>query len=142
MFSPPPQRLYLPSQEDAEPLEKSDASPTIDESVPDFNKDNKAEIESSSSNVQPNDMPADQNFQLGIDTTAGLTIDDVKEEVEQCLQGLELNDNLKAGKEVILSVWDFAGQHLYYASHSVFLSLRAVYVLVYNLSKEIGRAHV
>ena len=83
-------------------------------------------------------MPADQNFQLGIDTTAGLTIDDVKEEVEQCLQGLELNDNVKAGKEVILSVWDFAGQHLYYASHSVFLSLRAVYVLVYNLSKDLS----
>ena len=83
-------------------------------------------------------MPAYQNFQLGIDTTAGLTIDDVKEEVEQCLQGLELNDNVKAGKEVILSVWDFAGQHLYYASHSVFLSHRAVYVVVYNLSKNLS----
>jgi len=83
-------------------------------------------------------MPADQYFQLRIDKTAGLTIDDVKEEVEKCLQGLELNDDVKAGKEVILSVWDFAGQHLYYASHSVFLSHRAVYVLVYNLSKNLG----
>ena len=137
-FFPPPHPLYLPSQEDAEGLEKSDASPTIDETVPDFNKGNKAEIDSSSSNVQQYDMPAYQNFQLGIDTTAGLTIDDVKEEVEQCLQGLELNDDVKAGQEVILSVWDFAGQQLYYASHSVFLSPRAVYVLVYNLSKNLS----
>ena len=82
-------------------------------------------------------MPVDQDFQLRIDTIADLTIDDVKEKVEQCLQGLELNDETKA-KEVILSVWDFAGQNLYYVSHSVFLSLRAVYVLVHNLSKDLS----
>ena len=57
--------------------------------------------------------------------------------VEQCLQGLKLNDDVK-DKEVILSVWDFAGQNLYYASHSVFLSHRAVYVLVHNLSKDLS----
>ena len=40
-------------------------------------------------------------------------------------------------KETIVTVdlWDFAGQHLYYASHPVFLSSRAVYILVHNLSK-------
>ena len=37
----------------------------------------------------------------------------------------------------MLNLWDFAGQHLYYASHSVFLSGRAVYVLVYNLNKDL-----
>ena len=31
-------------------------------------------------------------------------------------------------------MWDFAGQHLYYASHPLFLS-RALYILVHNLSK-------
>jgi hypothetical protein len=36
-----------------------------------------------------------------------------------------------------VSIWDFAGQHLYYASHSVFFSPRAVYVLVYNLEKDL-----
>ena len=36
-----------------------------------------------------------------------------------------------------LDLWDFAGQHLYYASYPVFLSTRAVYMLVYNLSKEL-----
>ena len=112
---PSPHSLYLPSQEDAESLAQSDAT-----------KGNKAEIDSSFSNVQPNDMAADQDLQLGIDTTAGLTIDDIKKKVEQCLQGLELNHDVKAGNEVILSVWDFAGQRLYYASHSVFLSLRAM----------------
>ena len=82
-------------------------------------------------------MPADQDVQLTIDTTAGLTLDDVTENIEQCLQGLQLNGEVKS-KEVILSVWDFAGQNLYYASHSVFLSQRAVYVLVHNLSKDLN----
>ena len=86
--------------------------------------------------MQQNDMPADQDIQLTIDATVGLTLDDITEKVEQCLQGLKLND-VKA-KEVILSVWDFAGQDLYYASHSVFLSHRAVYVLVHNLSKDLS----
>ena len=36
---------------------------------------------------------------------------------------------------VTVDLWDFAGQHLYYASQPVFLSSRAVYVLVHNLSK-------
>ena len=52
------------------------------------------------------------------------------------LRSLQLEDDIKS-KEVILTVWDFAGQHLYYASHSVFLSGRAVYILVYNLNKNL-----
>ena len=36
-----------------------------------------------------------------------------------------------------LDLWDFAGQHLYYASYPVFLSTRAVYLLVHDLSKKL-----
>ena len=36
---------------------------------------------------------------------------------------------------VILDLWDFTGQHAYYASYPVFLSSRAAYLLVYDLSK-------
>ena len=36
---------------------------------------------------------------------------------------------------MILDLWDFAGQHLYYTFYPVFLSSRAVYLLVYNLNK-------
>ena len=39
---------------------------------------------------------------------------------------------------VSMDLWDFAGQHLYYASHPVFFSSRAVYILVYNLSKALN----
>ena len=47
-----------------------------------------------------------------------------------------LEDDVKS-EVVNLTLWDFAGQDLYYASHSVFLSGRAVYILVYNLNKNL-----
>ena len=39
-----------------------------------------------------------------------------------------------------MDIWDFAGQHLYYASHPIFLSQRALYILVHNLSKPLDAA--
>ena len=39
---------------------------------------------------------------------------------------------------MILDLWDFAGQHLYYTFYPVFLSSRAVYLLVCNLNKELN----
>ena len=59
----------------------------------------------------------------------------VTDEVVRYLQSRP-EDDIKS-EEVILTLWDFAGQHLYYASHSVFLSGRAVYILVYNLNKNL-----
>ncbi|XP_064605338.1 uncharacterized protein LOC135470368 isoform X2 [Liolophura sinensis] len=37
------------------------------------------------------------------------------------------------GKEILLNIWDFAGHAVYYTTHQVFLSSRAVYVIVFNL---------
>ncbi|PFX16502.1 OTU domain-containing protein [Stylophora pistillata] len=42
---------------------------------------------------------------------------------------------LREESYVMMDVWDFAGQHLYYASHPIFFSQRALYILVHNLSK-------
>ena len=65
--------------------------------------------------------------------------DDVTQHVRQFLRyvrGEHAESGITKGKSVAsLDVWDFAGQHLYYASHPLFLSSRAIYVLVHNLSK-------
>ncbi len=156
-------------QAGAEGLGRSDASPTLNDSAPDLNQENKEEIDAPSRDVLQWSMPTNQDIQSGIDTTAVLPDDvtemdvhanrtgslaadqdneliidtfavlpsDVVELVVQFLQGLKLEDDIQ-DKEFHLSVWDFAGQHVYYASHSVFLSLRAVYVLVHNLSKDLN----
>ena len=55
---------------------------------------------------------------------------------QMLLQGQQaVHDNNRENPIVTLELWDFAGQHLYYASHPVFFSPRGVYVLVHNLSK-------
>ncbi|KAL9962679.1 hypothetical protein ACROYT_G031802 [Oculina patagonica] len=54
----------------------------------------------------------------------------------QHLEGLNLHTDSTSTEPVVdVDLWDFAGQHLYYASHPVFLSRRAIYLLVCNLSK-------
>ena len=54
----------------------------------------------------------------------------------QLLGSLNLeSDTRTVEHHMTLDLWDFAGQHLYYASYPVFLSTRAVYMLVYDLSK-------
>ena len=55
------------------------------------------------------------------------------------LEGLNLESYPTTDEHnVILDLWDFAGQHLYYTFYPVFLSSRAVYLLVYNLSKPLN----
>ena len=46
-----------------------------------------------------------------------------------------VHDDNRQDPIVTLELWDFAGQHLYYASHPIFFSPRGVYVLVHNLSE-------
>lgn len=48
------------------------------------------------------------------------------------------SDISKEESSIRIDLWDFAGQHLYYASHTLFLSLRAIYLLVHNLSKAVN----
>ena len=65
--------------------------------------------------------------------------DDVTKQVRHLLgyvRGKHHKSNITKQETVAsMDVWDFAGQHLYYASHPLFLSSRALYILVHNLSK-------
>ena len=65
--------------------------------------------------------------------------DDITKYVHQFLgyvRGERGKSVITKGESVVsMDVWDFAGQQLYYASHPLFLSSRALYLLVHNLSK-------
>jgi len=41
------------------------------------------------------------------------------------------------GTKMVLNVWDFAGKEVYYTTHQVFLSSRALYVFVFNLTHDL-----
>ena len=52
------------------------------------------------------------------------------------LRGKRIKNGLfKEESHITVDIWDFNGQHLYNASHHIFLSQRALYILVHNLSK-------
>ena len=62
--------------------------------------------------------------------------EDFIEILVQHLKGLNLEkDAEQAEHHMTLDLWDFAGQHPYYASYPVFLTKRAIYLLVYNLNR-------
>lgn len=83
------------------------------------------------------DLPIDPEFiNIEIDTSEAVP-EDVKSLVAKYLQS-QAGEQPASDRETVVTVWDFAGQHLYYASHPVFLSPRAIYVLVYNMSKELN----
>ena len=70
-----------------------------------------------------------------VDTT--LPAEEIKERAVELIKELK-GEDVKAEESVVsIEMWDFAGQHLYYASHPVFLSSRALYILVCNLSKSL-----
>ncbi|XP_074630317.1 uncharacterized protein LOC141889063 isoform X2 [Acropora palmata] len=116
----------------------------VDEPVTDTEE--KIMILENGQNAFSEQKPVDKNdsneLQLNINSTTlpndvlELMTNDVTDLVVRYLQSLQLEDDIKSEK-VTLTLWDFAGQHLYYASHSVFLSGRAVYILVYNLNKNL-----
>ena len=75
------------------------------------------------------------DHELMIDTAS--PPEEIKERTIQLINYMKGKD-VKAEESVTsIELWDFAGQHLYYASHPVFLSSRALYILVCNLSKSL-----
>ena len=51
--------------------------------------------------------------------------------------GIDISDwevrDSESKKPIIFSAWDFAGQEIYYSTHSFFISSRAIYVVVFDL---------
>ena len=80
------------------------------------------------------------DHELVVDTTLRpdeIPPEEIKKRAVKLIKELK-GEDVKAEESVVsIELWDFAGQHLYYASHPVFLSSRALYILVCNLSKSL-----
>ena len=65
-----------------------------------------------------------------VNSSASGVPDEVASLAEALLQR-NLEDN---GEEIYSTFWDFAGQSVYYVTHPLFLTKKAIYLLVYDLS--------
>ncbi|XP_045207575.2 uncharacterized protein LOC123559654 isoform X2 [Mercenaria mercenaria] len=63
------------------------------------------------------------------------TIDDqTLKEFRTELKRIESLEDERINRSATLNIWDFGGQFVYYATHQIFHSKQAVYILVFNLS--------
>ncbi|XP_030848519.1 uncharacterized protein LOC100893246 [Strongylocentrotus purpuratus] len=67
---------------------------------------------------------------------ASLVEEMLKEQVHLKEIGADRTDSGR-GEGVSLSIWDFAGHDIYYSTHQVFLTWRAIYVIVFDLSRSL-----
>lgn len=57
--------------------------------------------------------------------------------IKETFRGSARHESGSSEKTGFISMWDFAGQFIFYATHQVFLTPRAVYILVVDLSKSL-----
>ena len=83
------------------------------------------------------ELPSSEpEHELIIDTTS--PPDEITKHAKKWIEYVKDEDEAVTEKSVSsIELWDFAGQQLYYASHPVFLTSRAIYILVCNLSKSL-----
>ena len=74
-------------------------------------------------------FPSLHNHEARTDFT-GILPEEIAVETETLLKG-DVDDNRE---HVFLTLWDFAGQSVYYDTHPIFLTEQAIYCLVYDLS--------
>ena len=66
-----------------------------------------------------------------------LTTSKIPDEVETLIKKLLKEvDKVKDEDDIYSVLWDFGGQSVYYATHPLFLTSRALYLLVYDLSRD------
>ena len=61
-----------------------------------------------------------------------------KKKRRKATDGIDVHTWILNNEEIAFSLWDFAGQQLYYTSHQLFLSERAIYLVVFNITKDLS----
>ena len=58
------------------------------------------------------------------------------EEIESLLPDLLAVDEMESEDDIYSVLWDFAGESVYYETHTLFLTSRAIFLLAYDLSRD------
>ncbi len=65
-----------------------------------------------------------------------LFVPELPEDIAALVEKLLEEDEKKEDEEIYSVLWDFGGQSVYYSTHPIFLSAKAIYILVSDLSRD------
>ena len=65
-----------------------------------------------------------------------LFVPELPEDIATLVEKLLEEDERKEDEEIFSVLWDFGGQSVYYSTHPIFLSAKAIYILVCDLSRD------
>lgn len=69
------------------------------------------------------------------ETNSHLIVREVPDDVALLVEKLLDEDENEEDEEIYSVLWDFSGQSVYYSTHPIFLSAKAIYILVCDLSR-------
>ena len=92
-----------------------------------------SEIDSDGKSVKPVSEIGSDEKSVNTVSEIGNNAAPASEEINALIKKLEKKE-LDDDCEIYCTIWDFAGQSVYYATHRLFLTYSAIYLLVHNLS--------
>ena len=101
-----------------------------EEGMPTSEGEDSPSTSTSSNDVHLESPDSRERKQKHVNRPISVVPDEVAAVTETLLQ-TELEDNTEG---IYSTIWDFAGQSVYYETHPLFLTARAIYCLVYDLS--------
>ncbi|KAK3596964.1 hypothetical protein CHS0354_033622 [Potamilus streckersoni] len=66
---------------------------------------------------------------------------EVKDSDQKSVDSYEETNKSQQKQKVVLNIWDFSGEDVYCTTHQVFLTSRAVYIIVFNLCEDLLKPH-
>ena len=82
------------------------------------------------------EVQSERIFQIEKETIKKKRMEEVPPRTASFFDKIVKESNNEDGKKVFFILWDFGGQSVYYATHPIFLTRNAIYLLVYDLNKD------
>ena len=89
------------------------------------------------SSLTSSTLPVEDAILTEKETVENLLVPELPDDLARLVENLLQNDKTVEEEDEIVSIlWDFGGQSVYYATHPIFLTEKAIYILAYDLSRD------
>ena len=93
-------------------------------------------VQSEENIAEPSGQLSETPSEIDEESSDEKRFEEVPEEIAACFNKTVDKANREDKVKIYFTLWDFGGQSVYYAIHPIFLTGKAIYLLVYDLSKD------